>query len=136
MELSDESLERGNTILLLERNYRTRSMHVAMLQTHGYNVEATGNEAEAHMLCQSLRPALLLIGVGEPLSAMWELCEKFQRQDPRQRIALLYSDWLQLCPVFFNGRLAQEREGPEDIIRRVQALLACDDVQVAASACR
>jgi CheY-like chemotaxis protein len=110
-------------VLLLESNHQTRSHHSILLYTNGYDVEATGNEAEAHMLCHSLRPSLVLVAARHTVARTWEVCEKLQRAYPAQRIALLYNERMQLCPLYYDGELMQQAEGPDDLIERVDAIL-------------
>jgi hypothetical protein len=41
-----------------------------------------------------------------------------------QRLAFLHRESLRLCPVFFEGRLVLRGEGPEDVLHRIDAMLA------------
>ncbi len=109
-------------ILLLD-NSRERNLHSIVLHTAGYDVESTGNEAEAHVLCRSMPPNLLLVAANESLARTWEISWKLQYAYPQQRIALLYTDSIQLCPLFQNGRLTHRAEGPEDLVERIETLI-------------
>lgn len=52
------------------------------------------------------------------------LWESIREADPAQRIGFLLDNSQILCRVFLNGELILRREGTDDIIERVQALLA------------
>jgi hypothetical protein len=41
-----------------------------------------------------------------------------------QRLAFLHRASLRLCPVFFNGKMILPREGPGDVVSKVDAMLA------------
>jgi hypothetical protein len=109
-------------ILLLD-NGVARGMNSCVLNAAGYDVQSTGNEAEAHALCQSVLPTLVLVAANESLRQMWEIAWKFQRAYPQQRIAFLYTDSIQLCALFHAGNLMQKAEGPDDLIERVGTLI-------------
>ena len=109
-------------ILLLD-NGRARNLHSLLLYTAGYEIEATGNEAEAHTLCRSMLPELVLVSANQSLSCNWDIAWKLQRGFPQQRIAFQYTDTVQLCPLYNNGKLIQKAEGPDDLLERVAALI-------------
>ena len=125
----------ANSIILLERDPQLRTQYTALLRSRGYTVKATGNEAEAHMMCRAAEPALVLVGASEPLRDMWETCEKLQRGHAHRKIALAYSESLRLCAISFEGQLPRRSEGPGDLLSRVAALLDPDPEPVAAD-CR
>jgi hypothetical protein len=39
-------------------------------------------------------------------------------------MAFLHGTTLRLCPVFFEGELVLRGEGPEDVLHRIEAMLA------------
>jgi hypothetical protein len=41
-----------------------------------------------------------------------------------QRLAFFHRTSLNLCPVFFNGKMILSREGPGDLARKVDTMLA------------
>lgn len=117
-------VRRRGTILLLEQDHRARSAHALLLHRHGYDVQSTGNEAEAHQLCRATAPDLVLVGFSEQNQASWAMCSRLRQRHPQQRVAFLHSDTLHLCPLFFNGELLLKGEVPEDFLGRVEALLS------------
>jgi CheY-like chemotaxis protein len=117
------AVPRRSTILLLEQDQGARSKYALLLQAHGYQVQSTGNEAEAQQLCAAAPPDLVLVGCDDRSQASWALCERLRRGNPKQRIALLHRDTLHLCPLFFNGNLLLKGEVPKDFLGRVEALL-------------
>lgn len=117
------TLRRRGTILLLEQDHRARSEHALILHRHGYDVQCTGNEAEAHVLCGVAAPDLVLVGFGEQNQTSWAICSRIRQRHPHQRIAFLHSGDLNLCPLFFNGELFLKGDVPEDFLGRIEALL-------------
>ena len=111
------------SILLYEPNGRVRSMHTIMLHTNGYKVESTGNEAEAHALCESMRPDLVLVGMSEPLELTFKACERFQRHHPRQNVNMSPGESLYLAPLSYNGTVVRAGEGSGDFLEHVKTLL-------------
>ena len=111
------------SILLFEPNGRIRSMHTIMLHTHGYQVESTGNEAEAHAMCESMRPDLVLVGMSEPLDLTFQACERFQRRHPKQKIILSPGEGLALAPLSYNGVVVRGGEASDDLLEHVRTLL-------------
>lgn len=41
-----------------------------------------------------------------------------------QRLAFFHRTSLNLCPVFFNGKMILPREGPGDLARKIDSMLA------------
>jgi len=41
-----------------------------------------------------------------------------------QRLAFFHRTSLNLCPVFFNGKMILPREGPGDLARKIESMLA------------
>jgi DNA-binding NtrC family response regulator len=111
------------SILLFEPNRHIRSMHTIMLHTHGYKVESTGNEAEAHAICESMRPDLVLVGISEPLEHTFKAFERFQRRHPKQKITLSPGEGLTLAPLSYNGVVVLEAEASDDLLEHVRTLL-------------
>ena len=111
------------SILLYEPNGRVRNMHTIMLHTNGYKVESTGNEAEAHAMCESMRPDLVLVGMSEPLDLTFKACERFQRRHPEQRVNVSPGEGLYLAPLSYNGVVVLEAEASDDLLEHVRTLL-------------
>lgn len=118
----EQAAIRGS-ILLFEPNRRIRSLHTIMLQTHGYKVESTGNEAEAHALCESMRPDLVLVGMSEPLDLTFQAFERFRRRYPQQKINLSPGEGLTLAPLSYNGAVLRSGEASDDLLEHVRTLL-------------
>ena len=118
-----EQTANRRSILLFEPNRRIRSMHTIMLHTHGYKVESTGNEAEAHAICESMHPDLVLVGMSEPLEHTFKAFERFQRRHPQQKIHLSPSEGLALAPLSYNGVVVCGGEASGDLLEHVRTLL-------------
>jgi len=112
-----------HTVLLYEPNRRVRSMHAIMLHTHGYKVESTGNEAEAHTLCDTMRPDLVLVGMSEQLDLTFQVCERFRRRHPRQNVNMSPCDELFLSPLSCDGIVVRNGASSVDFLEHVKTLL-------------
>lgn len=94
-------------IVLLEPNRHKRALHSLILLTHGYHTDATGDEAQADAICARLHPDLLLVGSVQPLSAIFEVYDRFRRRYPHCKIAFVPGE-IELCDLFFNGECIRD----------------------------
>jgi CheY-like chemotaxis protein len=120
------------SVLLYEPNGRVRNMHAIMLHTNGYKVESTGNEAEAHALCDTMRPDLVLVGMSEQLDLTFQACERFRRRHPRQNVNMSPCDELFLSPLSYDGVVVRAGASSGDFLEHVKTLLSLDAAAVAA----
>jgi DNA-binding response OmpR family regulator len=100
-----------------------RSLRAIMLSTHGYEVDVVGDAAELHLRWDATRPDLVLVAFPSYRAGILESLEKIRLASPRQRMAFLDGESLQLSPLFYNGELIRKGEGPADLIGQVGALL-------------
>ncbi len=121
-------------ILLLD-NGRARKLHSLILNRAGYDVEWTGNEAEAHIMCRSLLPELVVVSANDSLACNWDVAWKLQRGFPQQRIAFQFTDTVQLCQLYNNGKLIRKAEGPDDLVDRVEALIGAGVIGIEQECC-
>lgn len=111
------------SILLVDDNYKRRSLRAIMLSTHGYKVDSVSSSAEAHLSWEATRPDLVLVAFSRYHGGTLEFLEKIKRVNPQQRAAFVNGE-SHLSPLFYNGELVRKAEGPEDLIEQVRALLA------------
>lgn len=95
-----------------------------MLSTHGYMVETAADALDARARRRVFRPDLVLLTLSDASDGTFGLWQSIRDSDPAQRIGFLLGSSQILCRVFLNGELILRREGSDDIIERVQALLA------------
>ena len=114
--LSDTS----GTILLFVPDERLRNAHAKKLNSHGYKVAGTGDVDEAHSICLSEKPDLVLVGISDPVSQVFEICDELRRRYPDQKIALVPGE-LPLCPVSFDGVASIDVE--QGFIEQIEALI-------------
>ena len=120
--MSDSHRNSARSILLFETDRQLRSMHSLMLHTHGYKVESTGDEAEAHKFCESGDTDLILVGLSEPLSNVFEVCDRFRRQFPKQKIAFVPGELAQ-CPILYDGERLDTLHETQDFMEQIEALM-------------
>ena len=117
------SLKRNTLkILLFEKDCNLRSMHTVMLHSHGYKVESTGDETEAEKFCESGDPDLVLIGLSEPLSNVFEVCDKLRRQYPQRKIAFVPGELAQ-CTMLYDGERLPVLHQTQDFMDQIEALV-------------
>ena len=119
------------SVLLYEPNRRVRNMHAIMLHTNGYKVESTGNEAEAHALCETMLPDLVLVGMSEQLDLAFQVCERFRRRHPRQNVNMSPCDNLFLAPLSYDGVVVSAGASSGDFLEHVKKLLSREAAAVA-----
>lgn len=115
----------GMRILLVDDNSQLRNTRAVMLSTHGYEVESVSDTAEACARWHAKRPDLVLLAlsVGEMADQAFIWCQGLRDSIPAQRIGFLLAQTQYLCPVFLDGGVLLQGEGPEDFMGRVHAIL-------------
>lgn len=119
----EEDMEK---ILLVGSNPQLLNAQAIMLNTHGYEVETANNASEARTRWSASRPDLVLLALNDSADGNFGLWQSIRDSDPAQRVGFLLNNSQNLCRVFLNGELILRREGSDDIIERVQKLLAGD----------
>ena len=114
---------RGKSILLVDDNPQARDSRCSVLSTHGYDVHAIDNSAEAHPLWAAIRPDLVLLALSRNTGGTLKLLQGIRLANPQQRVGFLICDSLYLSPLFYNGEMIRKGEGPEDFVERIEALL-------------
>jgi CheY-like chemotaxis protein len=112
------------SILLVDDDSRLRNLRAIMLSTHGYDVDCVSDSADALLRWQATRPDLVLVAFARYRAGTLEFLEEIARVSPQQRIAFLNGESLHLSPLFYNGELIRQAEGPDDFLERVAALVA------------
>jgi DNA-binding response OmpR family regulator len=110
-------------ILLVDDNQHWRDTRSAMLSTHGYEVEAVRDTAEACLRWHLKRPDLVLLALSKTADHDFIWCQGLRDSVPVQRVGYLLAHSQYLCPVFLDGGMILAGEGPEDFLGRVQEIL-------------
>lgn len=111
-------------ILLVDDNSQLRNTRAVMLSTHGYEVEAVPDTMEACLRWHLKRPHLVLLALSKTADRDFIWCQGLRDSVPAQRVGFLLAESQYLCPVFLEGRLILQGEGPGDFLGRVQAMLS------------
>ena len=106
-------------------------MHAIMLHTNGYKVESTGNEAEAHSLCDTMHPDLVLVGMSEQLDLTFQACERFRRLHPQQNVNMSPCEDLFLSPLSCDGVVVRPGASSGDFLEHVKTLLSHETAAIA-----
>lgn len=112
----------ATTILLVDDQVARRKARAMILLTHGYDVCSTPTIAEAVRLCAAQPTDLLLIGISGKIDFFCN-AHSMRRSGAQQRVGFLLNEGEELCAVRFNGELLLPREGPDDMLTRVEMLL-------------
>ena len=111
-------------IVLFEPDRRKRGLHGTILLSQGYKVEWTDSEAEAHLLCEAMRPDLVLVGLCEPLSGIFEMYDRFRCRYPGHKVAFVPGE-LKLSDLFLDGELIR-RTRETDFVADIATFLPCN----------
>ena len=111
-------------ILLVDDNSQLRNTRAVMLSTHGYEVEAVRDTAEACLRWRANRPHLVLLALSDTADRTFSFCPDIRDSFPAQRVGFLLAGSQYLCPVWLDGGVILKGEGPEDFLGRVQAMLS------------
>lgn len=114
----------GTRILLVDDNSQQRNTRALMLSTHGYEVESVHDTREACLRWHANRPHLVLLALSSTADRAFSFCQGIRESVPAQRVGFLLTESQYLCPVFLDGDMILEGEGPEDFLGRVQAMLS------------
>ena len=118
-----EWLSSAKSILLLEEESILGSSHGKLLNERGYSVVLTHSGPEAYRSWDERRPDLVLLSFRQFDQGVLEFLEAIQLAIPAQRIAFLQDENLSLAPVFQDDKLVRMHEGPEDYLKKIDALL-------------
>ena len=120
--MSDSPSGNARKILLFESDRALRNMHALLLNARGYKVESTGDEIEVHEFCEASEPDLILVGLSEPLSRVFEVCDKLRRQYPKRKIAFVPGELTQ-CTMLYNGERLPVLHETQDFMEQIEALM-------------
>jgi CheY-like chemotaxis protein len=124
----DSAAERptdSGTILLLETDDRLRGAHARALRSRGFKVRPTCNQEEAYTICAAENPDLVLVGLSDPVSNTFEVCDSLRRRHPGLKIAFVPGELLQ-CPISFDGVICID--GKQSFLDQVDSLIAHDEL--------
>ena len=114
--------DKSTIVLLLDDDAARRSARAMVLMTHGYDVQCAATIVEAQTICREARPSVVLIGTGyDRRSHSWL---RQLAMYSRPRVGFLLNEGENLCAVLFNGKTIMAREGPDDMVGRVEMLLS------------
>ena len=114
----------GIRILLVDDNPQQRNARALMLSTHGYEVESVSDTMEACLRWHANRPDLVLLALSKTADRDFIWCQGMRDSVPVQRVGFLLAQSQYLCPVFLDGGVILQGEGPEDFLSRVQEILS------------
>ncbi len=93
-----------------------------VLTTHGYDVECIATAAAGER-CLEIDPDLVLIGLHRDTSHSFRLAHSIRHIRPGQRVGFFMRNEQFLCKLSYEGEAIRDREGADDLVRRVAEML-------------
>jgi DNA-binding NtrC family response regulator len=116
-------MKKRDRIVLVQNDQYLIDTRKALLERHGYTVQAVHTVESARAICQSLHCDLVIVDSEEDYDAAIKLCEEIKAEDPDVNVAVITWHAAEIdseCP----DEIIRRERGPQELLDKVRLALA------------